>query len=680
MVEAIRMVKMAAGPMETTIDAIISGKIDSLEKLKPFAGNVMMWLKESLLQAHQDDELKKRIKLLLGTHRFTSNLKHLGLWDDLIQHSKSKALVLGVDMQTYFVDANLGTVLGNGAVSNTFGKFEQDKYGLRHVVECNQAEGVRRQDATLPMVFPFNPAYSQLWNEQCFIHCIRMIAMAIDVLFQTLVSGVCTTSKGAFRGCAIKGFVRMLNKCISPDDHYWEAFPRPSLNIDLNRNACTFKCPEDLLMFIKKMKEHPMIGSIPVRIKNMFLFDDERAEKQFFYRTVMINWLYTPGITYGELAGQAKPLWEAYFNFQNVSWHEKKDPSESWGTWRKQIGVAVAYLTNPELKDKQVQFIVETQLLLHPYLIGRQHMHLLYKICRADDPDALYSDFRATFEPETCSFEEFQDTAQSSMKAFAAETGDVNRRHQELNGATRLWQAAEKGQHKAVSEILQHPKIDPNKVREDTQTTPLYIAAHRGHVKVVKALLGHSKIQVNLGKIDTEASPLFAAAQEGREEVVVELLQAGGIDINQTTKKGTSSLSVACGMGHEHVVGHLLAGDAIDVDATLENLAPGRTKILESIMAHCRKGGRLDLVKDFPSRYSYYTDVAYYEAVSTWAHDTAANRAGSQKHHDSENTNESRPAEGTCASAQTTLSAAAQRSLPPHLLFLPGYVLASAAL
>jgi len=32
-------------------------------------------------------------------------------------------------------------------------------------------------------------------------------------------------------------------------------------------------------------------------MKNMFLFSIERAEQQFYYRTVMINWLYTPGIT-----------------------------------------------------------------------------------------------------------------------------------------------------------------------------------------------------------------------------------------------------------------------------------------------------------------------------------------------------------------------------------------------
>jgi hypothetical protein len=44
---------------------------------------------------------------------------------------------------------------------------------------------------------------------------------------------------------------------------------------------------------------------------------------------------------------------------------------------RDQIKVAMDYLTSPELADKQVQIIVETQLLLEPYLKGREEMHLL---------------------------------------------------------------------------------------------------------------------------------------------------------------------------------------------------------------------------------------------------------------------------------------------------------------
>ena len=70
-----------------------------------------------------------------------------------------------------------------------------------------------------------------------------------------------------------------------------------------------------------------------VRVKNMFLFDEEQAEKQFHYRTVMINWLYTPGITYKELAEESNDLWQQYLNYESVDGHGDKDPSESWSAW-----------------------------------------------------------------------------------------------------------------------------------------------------------------------------------------------------------------------------------------------------------------------------------------------------------------------------------------------------------
>ncbi len=129
---------------------------------------------------------------------------------------------------------------------------------------------------------------------------------------------------------------------------------RPSLNIDINRNACTFKDPKDLLAFIDAMKKHPAFGCMPgilcpcnmfgpndfeiirlflVRIKNMFLFDEGRAEHQFHYRTVMINWLFTPNMTYQDLAVKSMKLWNKYLDYESVPDFGSKDPSESWGTW-----------------------------------------------------------------------------------------------------------------------------------------------------------------------------------------------------------------------------------------------------------------------------------------------------------------------------------------------------------
>ena len=61
------------------IDGIISGEIKSLKQMRPHASNVVEWLKENLPRAHDDQALKKRIKLLLGAPRFAPNLAHLGL-------------------------------------------------------------------------------------------------------------------------------------------------------------------------------------------------------------------------------------------------------------------------------------------------------------------------------------------------------------------------------------------------------------------------------------------------------------------------------------------------------------------------------------------------------------------------------------------------------------------------
>ncbi len=76
-----------------------------------------------------------------------------------------------------------------------------------------------------------------------------------------------------------------------------------------------------------------------VRIKNMMLFDEAQAVLQFHYRAVMINWLYTPNITYQELAEMSMDLWTRYLDFESVpsesweTWISSKDPSESWETW-----------------------------------------------------------------------------------------------------------------------------------------------------------------------------------------------------------------------------------------------------------------------------------------------------------------------------------------------------------
>jgi hypothetical protein len=79
----------------------------------------------------------------------------------------------------------------------------------------------------------------------------------------------------------------------------------------------------------------------------MFVFDENRAEQQFHYRTVMINWLFTPNMTYQDLAVKSMELWSKYLDLESVPDFGSKDPSESWGTWyvtRHREGMRVGFV------------------------------------------------------------------------------------------------------------------------------------------------------------------------------------------------------------------------------------------------------------------------------------------------------------------------------------------------
>ena len=152
------------------------------------------------------------------------------------------------------------------------------------------------------------------------------------------------------------------------------------------------------------------------------------------------------------------------------------------------------------------------------------------------------------------SFDSMQYDALERMRVFLMSADDVNHQFKDLEGATQLWKAAELGCHLAVEEILQHPKIDPNKTHKETGATPLYMAAYFGHERVVKALLSHPSTQVNCGK--GEMTPLLMAAQEGREGVVKMLLNCKDVDIEKAST-GITPARVASEFGHDYIYGLL---------------------------------------------------------------------------------------------------------------------------
>ncbi len=151
------------------VEAVIAGNITSLEELSRHAPQVVSWLKQNLSMAHTDNNIKNKIRAVLGAPRFTLNLEFFGLWEDLMEDCKRQALEIGQDMKRYYDTHELSRVLGEKTIPSTFGKFKMRAGENQFVVErCSQEECARRQDEAMhPLeggIFPQNVAHSQVWN------------------------------------------------------------------------------------------------------------------------------------------------------------------------------------------------------------------------------------------------------------------------------------------------------------------------------------------------------------------------------------------------------------------------------------------------------------------------------------------------------------------------------------
>ena len=281
-----------------------------------------------------------------------------------------------------------------GKELDTYCKKEEltEHLGTPNILELRDKQGtpfVCRQDD--PQVGLVPPPHAEGWplfeEESVYIHVIRMVALAIDKDYQFIAKKCAKNHDGTCKYGGIKGYARIRSKVLSREDHANEVRPRPALNIDVNRNCCTFKTWETLLGFAKEISEHPKIKV--ARIKNGFALNETKAAESFHLRVFMMNLLYTPGKTYGSLFKEkdVKKMWEEYVS------SPPEDSTQSWYVWRQHAMAAFKHLSSPEMTNRPVKLIVESQVLLEKYKKTRDEMHMLYKVVRADSDKALYIQF-----------------------------------------------------------------------------------------------------------------------------------------------------------------------------------------------------------------------------------------------------------------------------------------------
>ncbi len=294
-------------PPPKAVDEWISGKTVQKMKSKSSASDMQSfvkmqgrkavhWLRKALRASYLSPEIKRLCKELLGVRYFTENLTPMELFNELQDDCKTAALDIGNELHEYYVKNELDKSLGS--------------LKLNHREDF---KGNRRQDAK-PVGLPL-PPHTKDWprfsQESVMIHMLRLISMAVDEEYQELVSDTLLHYGCAVKTAPIKRDARMRNKALSIDDHRFEPKPRPALNIDINRNCCTFDSKENLAKGAKALEK---VFKGFVRVKNMFHFSTSRAKLNFHYRTLMLSVLFEPGITFGDLSKRpdVQKMWNAY--------------------------------------------------------------------------------------------------------------------------------------------------------------------------------------------------------------------------------------------------------------------------------------------------------------------------------------------------------------------------------
>jgi len=438
------------------------------------------------------------------------------------------------------------------------------------------------------------------------IHMLRLISMAIDDEYQELISDTLLECGCAVKAAPIKRDARMRNKALSIDDHRFENKPRPALNIDINRNCCTFDTKENLAKGAHALSK---VFKGFVRVKNMFQFSKSRAAMNFHYRTLMLSVLFEPGITFGELAKRPDVVkkWTRYGEAP------PENPVEPWSRWRRHARAALDHLRSDAIAKKPVRAICETQLLLRPYFAARQRMHLLYQVCRAATSQQLFLDFRkvqaSDFTWYKGSAEDIKNrTYESEQDNAFKEMQNVARNASKSRKNSLLHKHSLEGHEKCVKWLLENGANATH--TSNYNTTALHTASFRGHLPVVKVLLefgarvndvtsdgstalknaasaGHSEIVFHLlgaganPDLATKdgSTPLYHASAQGHVDIC-DMLCAANAQVNKAKKKGHTPLSMACKKGFADVVKLLINSGANVQNATRwDEVTPLRTAV-----------------------------------------------------------------------------------------------------
>ncbi len=598
---------------------------------KKFGKPALTWLIQALSVAHLTHKnhgshqgegghplhfTTKLAKQLMGAKTFAANLHVMQLFDPLQRHCKMLLGEMGDELKNDFW-SNDYSLLDNEHLMiwkrDGSGKLVEDTDRTMHPA-CS-VEANRQKVNPVPQPSPFHnfttprqtypcqdhplvgvPGWrepGEFWgyDEECiFIHVLRLVAQAINSSYLAKVEKV-IGAKSSFKGrhpkapgkikSSVKGNARMVNKMLSAEDHRYVISPRPSLNIDINRNCYDFDTPEQLAGAVGALATE--FGGL-ARVKNGFNacpacrkaasaktipppsecegWDGCSGKKKmtFWLRNILVSVIYDSGKTFGQLATENAARWDAYID------KTPDDPEVPWSRWRAHAIRAVEFLRSEKIKQKPVRLMCEVQMYLKNYVVVRNNMHLLYKVVRAASSEHLYKQFAGSSRQEVpwhtsltgalekkdgtlpfgqadCMRRDADDGLYLSWEAITNPSGEFAAQYSRkvvfaedrksiVKGKPffpKFTEACERGFAAFVAELCKDPKADVNQ-QDANGVSPLIAAIRKGHDNVASVLLEHQETDVDL-RDAKDCTALWYAAQNNSVAAVRSLL-AKGADVN----------------------------------------------------------------------------------------------------------------------------------------------------
>lgn len=207
------------------------------------------WTIQALKHAHYDNDIKRQVRLLLGTFQYTQCLSWAQpSWPRLMNGLREEMLVIGSELQEIYKSDNLYMILGTlqpplltstnfrqdceggtifNLVSSQSVKFSIPKTSVG-CVSFVFSSGLITPSAFSDSATMLHYDYHTIDLEISYIHYVRLIAVAVNEMFKAEIMDL--ISEGLVGGQVvsggIKGYERMQNKLKSFADHWNSDIPR----------------------------------------------------------------------------------------------------------------------------------------------------------------------------------------------------------------------------------------------------------------------------------------------------------------------------------------------------------------------------------------------------------------------------------------------------------------------